>query len=204
MSEAPEQQDPSMEEILASIRKIISDDDVPEDGAVDLAADSAPEEAVEPEPEPESEAVAEAIEEPEVAGQDDIDALFDGPEEPAAPEEDEDVLELTEVALAEQPVEEPVQEFAPANDADPLSLDDLDPPADEPQLVSADAAQEASAALRNLSGLLVRDYPGAEKTLEGVVRDMLRPLLKAWLDEHLPEVVERMVEKEIERISRRS
>jgi uncharacterized protein len=39
-------------------------------------------------------------------------------------------------------------------------------------------------------------------TLEEIVRDALRPLLRAWLDEHLPAVVERLVRDEIERLVR--
>ena len=39
-------------------------------------------------------------------------------------------------------------------------------------------------------------------TLDDIIRDMLRPMLKDWLDENLPALVERLVEKEIARISR--
>ena len=37
-------------------------------------------------------------------------------------------------------------------------------------------------------------------TIEDVVRDELRPMLKAWLDQHLPPLVERLVRVEIERV----
>jgi uncharacterized protein len=40
----------------------------------------------------------------------------------------------------------------------------------------------------------------ADRTLEEVVRDTLRPLLQAWLDDHLPELVERLVREEIARV----
>ena len=39
-----------------------------------------------------------------------------------------------------------------------------------------------------------------ERTLEEIVRDTLRPLLQAWLDDHLPAIVERLVGEEIGRI----
>jgi uncharacterized protein len=39
-----------------------------------------------------------------------------------------------------------------------------------------------------------------ERTLEDIVRDTLRPLLQAWLDEHLPGIVERLVREEIARV----
>ena len=41
---------------------------------------------------------------------------------------------------------------------------------------------------------------GADRTLEDVVRDLLRPLLQTWLDEHLPGIVERLVREEIARV----
>jgi uncharacterized protein len=40
------------------------------------------------------------------------------------------------------------------------------------------------------------------RTLEEIVRDALRPLLRAWLDDHLPGIVERLVRDEIERVAR--
>jgi uncharacterized protein len=41
---------------------------------------------------------------------------------------------------------------------------------------------------------------GADHTLEDIVRDLLRPLLQTWLDEHLPGIVERLVREEITRV----
>ena len=40
------------------------------------------------------------------------------------------------------------------------------------------------------------------RTLEDLVREMLRPMLKTWLDDNLPGLVERLVRAEIERVSR--
>jgi uncharacterized protein len=40
----------------------------------------------------------------------------------------------------------------------------------------------------------------ADRTLEEIVRDTLRPLLQAWLDDHLPGLVERLVREEIARV----
>ena len=40
------------------------------------------------------------------------------------------------------------------------------------------------------------------RTVEDLVQDMLRPMLKTWLDVNLPPMVERLVRAEIERISR--
>jgi uncharacterized protein len=74
---------------------------------------------------------------------------------------------------------------------------------DEP-LISDSTEGLATSKLNELSGLLVRGYPGSENTLEGLVREMLRPMLKDWLDGHLPDLVEQMVAREIARISGRA
>nr|WP_304611126.1 DUF2497 domain-containing protein [Microvirga sp. ACRRW] len=39
-------------------------------------------------------------------------------------------------------------------------------------------------------------------TVEELMKEMLRPMLKAWLDENLPSLVERLVQAEIERVTR--
>ena len=38
--------------------------------------------------------------------------------------------------------------------------------------------------------------------IQDTVRDMLRPMLKAWLDDHLPTMVENLVRAEIQRVAR--
>jgi cell pole-organizing protein PopZ len=40
---------------------------------------------------------------------------------------------------------------------------------------------------------------GPERTLEDVIREMLRPMLQGWLDERLPEIIERLVRAELAR-----
>ena len=39
-----------------------------------------------------------------------------------------------------------------------------------------------------------------DRPLEEIVRDELRPMLRSWLDEHLPQTVERLVQAELSRI----
>jgi uncharacterized protein len=41
-----------------------------------------------------------------------------------------------------------------------------------------------------------------DRTLEEIVREMLRPLLQTWLDQNLPPLVERFVQAEIARVGR--
>jgi len=75
------------------------------------------------------------------------------------------------------------------------------------RIVSATTAGAAAAAFAQL-GALPRErrhegelpLGGGERTLEEIVRDLLRPLLQAWLDEHLPGIVERLVRDEIARV----
>jgi cell pole-organizing protein PopZ len=172
-------QEPTMEEILASIRRIISEDEAPADAAAEEAA-----------PEDEEEAPAmEALDEP---------AEFE-----AAPAEDvaeDDVLELTERIGGPEPAESHGDidvypaEPEPAPRAAAADLDDEGP------LLGAAAAASASSAFGQLARTIA--MPADGRTLEDVVRELLRPLLKAWLDENLPAIVQARVDAEVERISR--
>jgi uncharacterized protein len=152
-----ENADPTMEEILASIRRIIEDE---QDG------DNKPQAAVAAAPARPSSVVAKPV----AVQDDDDDDLMSG----------NDVLELSAIGQ---------------------SLPQMQP---EEPLVSDSTEGLATSKLSELSGLLVRGYPGSENTLEGLVREMLRPMLKDWLDSHLPDLVEQMVAREISRISGRA
>ena len=140
--------EPSMEEILSSIKRIIA-----EDGESALASRSRP--------------------------------LPRRTREQPRSEPTEEVLELTETVGSHE--EEPIMADA----------------ADEPELVSPNAATASRTALASLSAVVVKPDAGAN-TLEGLVRELLRPMLKDWLDSHLPEMVESMVAKEIARITGKS
>jgi cell pole-organizing protein PopZ len=183
-----------MEEILASIRRIISEDDAPAS-----SGSATPPGAVQAAPEPEPELEPEAQPEPEAT----------------APEEEEDVLELTEPAdpppLAVAPAP-PQPEPAPAME----SVGDLDvfttgsappepaprpaPPVSDDALVTGRTAEAAAAQFGQLAQSIAMPREG--RTLEDVVRELLRPLLKDWLDRNLPAIVEARVQAEVERISR--
>lgn len=172
-----------MEEILASIRRIISEDEpaTPEEGAHEAAAEV--HEGVEPEPEPEPvAAVAVHVPEPEP--------------EPEA--HHEDVLELTEVAP------EPAHPFETVGDLDVYEPEPAPAPAApvaHAPLVSGAAADTAASSFGLLAQRLAMPKEG--RTLEDLVKDLLNPLLKAWLEENLPAIVHAKVEEEVERISRR-
>jgi hypothetical protein len=73
-------------------------------------------------------------------------------------------------------------------------------------------APEAAAAAATSVGSLVRTLAaeratqvyGGGPTIEDMVRGELRPLLKQWLDDNLPGMVERLVRAEIERVVARA
>jgi cell pole-organizing protein PopZ len=184
-----------MEEILASIRRIISEDDAPAAEAPEPAAVADPETPlVYNEPEP----VAEAAPEPE-------------PEPVAeAPAEEEDVLDLTE-PVAQAPSESigdldvfeaapPAPEPAPAQ-PQPIYTPPAAEPAPVESLVSAPAAAATASAFSQLSQRVGMPAPGT--TLDDVVRELLKPLLADWLDRNLAGIVQAKVDEEVERLARR-
>ena len=202
-AKAPE---PSMEEILASIRRIIADDDAAKPVA---KAPAKPAEAPPAKPAAPVPAAAPA----EAAGGDDMDAMLadlDENPQPAAEPPDE-VLELTEAMAA--PAPEPAQPSFRRIDPDQpdVVFDDVAPapPPQSPAVPRVPAANSpllsnaATAAVHSAFGSLAHSVLAQNpRTLEDLVKEMLRPMLKAWLDDNLPVMVERLVRAEIERVSR--
>jgi cell pole-organizing protein PopZ len=73
------------------------------------------------------------------------------------------------------------------------------PEASERGLLSGAAASAVDSAFNELAHTVqVRNG----RTLEDFIGELLRPMLKTWLDENLPAMVERLVRAEIERVSR--
>ena len=209
MAQAAKAQEPSMEEILASIRRIIADDDTKPAGprAAEPVRPVAPQ-APTPRPFPPSPAaVAASPPSPPPAPEapaakplsSEVDSLIAAAEPPQP-----DVLELTEemtatshgapgfrtidgqpdVVFTEPPAAPPASEH-------PLLYED--------RLLSGSASAAVDSAFNSLAQtVLVHNA----RTLEDLVREMLRPMLKSWLDDNLPGLVERLVRAEIERVSR--
>lgn len=176
-------QEPTMEEILASIRRIISEDDAAP--AAEAAPEApAPVEAAAPEPDPQPEpepmAAPEPVAEPVAAV--------------AEPEEEE--LELTDKVetLGDLDVFSPTSAEA---EAEPEPVVAQIP---SETLVSAGAASAAASAFGQLSAAIL--MPKGDHTLEDVVRELLRPMLQQWLDANLPSIVQQAVEAEVDRIAR--
>jgi uncharacterized protein len=67
-------------------------------------------------------------------------------------------------------------------------------------LLSPRADAAVASAFSHLAGTILSTN---SRSIEQVAEDMLRPMLKDWLDENLPPLVERLVREEIERVSRR-
>jgi len=173
-----------MEEILASIRRIISEDDAP--AAEAEAAPETPHLAAVPTPEPEPEPEVEP--EPVVeAHAEDVLELTQRVEPPAETVGDLDVYTKAEPEPAPVPQPSPQVVALVAGD-------------DDEELVGESSAFAAASAFGNLTSSIPMPAPG--RTLEDLTRELLRPLLKAWLDEHLPRIVESKVAEEVERISR--
>jgi cell pole-organizing protein PopZ len=170
-------QEPTMEEILASIRRIISEDDAP-----DAAPAAAP-----PPPAEEPAASRSVAEEPPIAEDEEFASASGG----AAYADDGDELELTDKVESHGDLDVYSAAAAAETDASAEALG---------ALVSAPAAAAAAAAFGRLSGNMAMPAPG--RTLEDVVRELLKPLLQQWLDDNLPAIVQRAVDAEVTRIAR--
>ena len=200
MSDNTAEDEPTMEEILASIRRIISDESE-EDQSVDLEdeADVNAEQEPEPDPVPEPEPVPEPQPEPEPEP-----VPEPLPEPVAEPEPEPEPVPEPEPEPVPQPEPEPA-DLISAEEEDVLELTEVVPPAGRQAsgIVSQPVENIAAQSFAHLSHLMVTGYNGADNTLEAVVREMLRPMLQAWLDENLPSIVQDAVEREVARISRR-
>jgi uncharacterized protein len=209
MTQAAKVQEPSMEEILASIRRIIADDDSKPAIRPEARPPEPPKAPPRPAPAPP----------PAAMRQDDIDAMLAGLDEPPAPEppapepepEPAEVLELTEAmqapaALAFRKIDaqqdvvfEEADAEPPPRAPEPPRRAPPPPPIDEERIISAATASAVDSAFNALAHtVLVQNA----KTLEDLVKEMLRPMLQHWLDNNLPTLVERLVRQEIERVAR--
>jgi cell pole-organizing protein PopZ len=221
MTQPAKSQEPSMEEILASIRRIIADDDATK--------------SVQRAPEPLEEEPQIAV--PDAHPQQSHSASPDGPhrprfeahppepaEEPGpAPdvaEPSSDILDLTESMAAPAPqssttpstpsaMTPPAAQFRTIDGGSDVGFDEIsEKPAsaapapgggERGRLMSGDASAAVDSAFNALAQTVLAQNA---RTLEDLVREMLRPMLKTWLDDNLPGMVERLVRAEIERVSR--
>jgi cell pole-organizing protein PopZ len=228
MTQPAKSQEPSMEEILASIRRIIADDDAtkserPAEPAKAPAPPPPQAAPVPPPPAPRPPAAAlrvappePSLPEPDAASFDAADGGAAGPGD-ASDHSSSDILDLTESMAA--PMPPPPVSPSPMPDAAPqfrtidgsfdVSYEEAaEKPA--PQRHSGDGGERAQLMSRQTSAAVDSAFNTLAqtvlvqnaRTLEDLVREMLRPMLKSWLDDNLPGMVERLVRAEIERVSR--
>lgn len=191
-----------MEEILASIRRIIADDQ-------DSLKPADAEQEGHPNADHEIEAAASASD--HVGYEEPIS--FQAPPPAAAPLEPADDLDLRlpEILFSEVPPREPEQARQPDPAPDPGPTP---PPAPEATwtvppvsaaartsegLISTEATAHIGQTFNMLSQTVLAQNA---RTLEDLVQGLLKPMLKTWLDDNLPPLVERLVRAEIERVAR--
>jgi uncharacterized protein len=209
MTQPAKSQEPSMEEILASIRRIIADDDATKSTAkpAEAAAKPAPAPA-RPAMPPRPPSPAPRMPDPSLA--DEVQPAEEPLPEPPPSDESADILDLTESMATRQP---PSPEAAPSPAFRTIdgsfdvsydeSADNLAPPPSQPALASQLLSTATTAAVDSAFNSLAQTVlVHNARTLEDLVREMLRPMLKSWLDDNLPGMVERLVRAEIERVSR--
>ena len=203
------QHEPTMEEILASIRKIISEDNPEAAPAVEAPAAS-------PAPEPAKQELASVPAHPAVAEIEVLELTQEMVEPTAQPEP---------VAMAQQPkpddiVFEPVRPAAAAKDEGIFSdqtrkamddafasLDETREPEPAPRRAAASIAPVSGSSVESVFERAVRESfePVLAQYLSdnsSAVIERMKPLIREWMDEHFPALLEGAVRNEIERVVR--
>lgn len=221
MTQPAKANEPSMEEILASIRRIIADDDTTKSvppaaesskaGEIPKAASAAPPppamKSAGPPPVP---SAASARAAPPEAPKVEYSAAAGAMNDRAVDEQSADILDLTEAMAAPVPEQRAAaalgSHFRTIDGDSDVSFDETPErpapqagPGPQSRLLSRSTSAAVDSAFNSLAQtVLVQNA----RTLEDLVREMLRPMLKSWLDDNLPGVVERLIRAEIERVSR--
>ncbi|MBL8641076.1 MAG: DUF2497 domain-containing protein [Alphaproteobacteria bacterium] len=206
MSGNKPEQEPSIEEILASIRQIISDDDESRPaGEIESPTEEKfdiPTYQPDVKEEPPRESFSDVLELTDEIGEEEkvfnlSEEKFDIPlSEPIAEKETSRESDL-DLSFNEEPVRKGIDMS--------VGNDDID------ALFSAPAAEATTEAFSRLLGNIPiereenkRLYADGRITLEDITKDLLRPMLRQWVDDHLPAMVERLVEKELEKLARQA
>ncbi|KCZ93274.1 DUF2497 domain-containing protein [Hyphomonas johnsonii] len=216
--------EPTMEEILASIRKIISEDDaatakrpgaptpVVQDDPVDTLADNDDVDDLS------FETAEEEIDQAMFEEESDNDFVI---EEAEPVEESSFDVDDSSAGASFEDVLGAVREITDAHDAMPVHVsvpepepeptpEPYTPPPMETKMPASARYQEtvltndqtADAAAGSLGKLISRMELGDENTIGGLVRELLKPMIKEWLDANLASIVEEKVEAEVQRIAR--
>jgi cell pole-organizing protein PopZ len=176
--------EPSVEEILESIKKVIARDNRAEAEQVRRRREGDGVMTVRTLPTPQA------------------DPVYDQSDDPAP------VLELTDAELA--PLDDDAEEFV--EDGGDYAMDEPEDEAAGPPTQTTDepllAANARSSVRESLTALAMLAEPGArpqivrsgETSLESLVRELLKPMLAEWLETNLPGMVDQLVAAEISRI----
>lgn len=177
MAEVKTDQEPSIEEILESIRQIISDDGTPQTSPPAAAPKPVAPEKPAPTAKPMEEAVLDLVEKA-----DPMPAAI--PEQPIA---------VQPSPAPAQTLETPMDENIP-DSGSLMSRQTADTAADAlSKVLTTDIAVEKDDVSRV-----------GKVTLEEITLTLMKPMIKAWLDNNLPGIVEKAVQKEVEKLSRRA
>ena len=210
MAEVKTEQEPSIEEILESIRQIISEDTE----------------------EPQAKAAAqtlEAVKEPAIAPSNlSLTPKAEAPVPPSnlslAPTPPPAAPPAVPLSLKPEPpkpvdrkpapldLTEKVAPPAAPSEPSPITIEMMDSPmTNNDKASSLMSAETATAVTDSLSKILAsnvaveseRSSAPGKVTLEDMARDLMKPLIKTWLDQNLPGIIEKAVQKEVEKLSRR-
>jgi cell pole-organizing protein PopZ len=196
------QREPSMEEILASIRRIIEDSDAvrTSDDTVIPQAANAPSPALPPRTS-EVDAFREELREEAPVIASPVKAV-----EPYAP----DVVAPTLSAVRHDPL--PADDVEPARAAEPAAnVWTPAPPVAQRQVAPAEVETPKQSIISEVAGRQVAAAFGElseafaatrRRSFDEVAEEMMRPMLQDWLDNNLPTLVEKLVREEIERVAR--
>ncbi len=185
-----------MEDILASIRRILNEDEAPKPASEPHEPGHTPDSGVlvldssMMVPEPPRDAPSREVPQPKPPAERPASL-----EKPVVPESD------PPISRAPPSPHQPAPPPQPASGAPPPGKPS--PPTNS-RLVAPEAAAAAGASVEALMRTLASERSTAVQrggpTIEDLVRAEIRPLLKDWLDTHLPPLVERLVQAEIERV----
>lgn len=203
MAQNAAQREPSMEEILASIRRIIEDSDTARPDAGETA-------------------IPQAANAPASI---DVDAYREDLREEeggsAFAASASDAAADTQPATV-APFPAPAHEVASKEPVEPAAFDTKSEVEDEPEtdtlltaedlssavpaveapktsIISEAAGRQVAAAFGELSDALMASR---RRSFDEIAEEMIRPMLQEWLDNNLPTLVERLVREEIERVAR--
>lgn len=203
-----------MEEILASIRRIIEESDTTRRASDDYRDDE--------------------VAEIQPAEEDDHPHFHAQAEEPAAPEVEAFRSEFAEAAIAEvtAPSAEPIEPMGNVAGGATARVNGFDHSGDEPafeeeevqaepvrrapvqprqEVQQSDDAGNRSAIISDFAGRQVAAAfeelseafsASRKRSYDEIAEEIMRPMLQDWLDNNLPLLVERLVREEIERVAR--